>query len=161
MTVETRRYVVISPDRKTVSGFDNMPGAEAAAVAFGDGAHIMDTFSGTYEPALQTVEGGEVVLTGHGSFNRKDGFDANLMEAAKRGIVAAVIGFLSRGADANASDDNGGTVLHWAVAHGSLDVVSVLIKVGADPIKTDRRGLSPLALAKKKGLSEIVEKLSA
>lgn len=160
MTVETRRYVVISPDRKTVSGFANMDGAEAAAVAFGDGAHVMDTFSGTYEPALQTVEGGEIVLTGHGSFNRKDGFDANLMEAAKRGIVPAVIGFLARGASPNATDDNGGTVLHWAVAGGSMDVVSILIMVGADSEKADNRGLSPLALAEQKGLGEIVDKLT-
>jgi len=160
MTVENRRYVVISPDRKTVSGFDNLAGAEAAAVAFGDGAHVMDTFSGVYEPALQTVEGGEVVLTGHGSFNRKNGFDANLLEAAKRAIPAAVIGFLARGGDANAADDNGGTVLHWAVASGSLDVVSILIGAGADCGRADNAGMTPLALAERKGRGDIVEKLT-
>lgn len=160
MTVETRRYVVISPDRKTVSGFDNLAGAEAAAVAFGDGAYVMDTFSGTYEPALQTVEGGEVVLTGHGSFDRKKGFDANLLESAKRGIVPAIIGFLARGANPNAADDNGGTALHWAVAKGSLDVVSILIEAGADSRKADKVGKTPLSLAEQKGLSEIVEKLT-
>ena len=56
-----------------------------------------------------------------------------LMTAARTGIVIAVRGLLSHGADVNAREGSRGqTALMWAVAQRHPDVVRLLIESGAD-----------------------------
>ncbi|NQU56736.1 MAG: ankyrin repeat domain-containing protein, partial [Rhodospirillales bacterium] len=155
------RYVAISADRASLGGFDNLAGAEAAALAFGDGAHVVDTESSPYQPAVQVVEIGILTYVGHGSFDKRQGLDKNLVEAVKRGAVAAAQAFLARGASPDATDVAGGTALIWAVARGDGDVVDILLKAGANPSLTDAKGVTALKLAEDKGRTEIAEMLHA
>jgi len=156
-----RRFFTVSPDMKTSAGFENREGAEAAALAFGDGAHVVDTLSSPYQPAVQEVAEGELRYVGFGSFNRRDGLDANIIEAAKKGYAPIVRAFLEKGADVNAAAENGATALHWAAAKGSVDIARVLLAAGADVTRTDAKGLTPLALAEQKGRDEVAALLKA
>lgn len=156
-----RRFVVVSPDLEHAQGFDNRPGADAAALAFGDGAHVVDTYSGPYQPALSVAQGGEMRILGAGSFNRKLGHDGNLLEAAMRGIAPAVRAFLWKGADANAADGGGGTALIWAAAKGDAGTVKVLLAHGADPALADGDGMTPLQIADRKRRADVVQLLKA
>ncbi len=157
-TAEHRQFIVITKDRKAVGGFDNLQGAEAAAVAFGDGTHVVDTKSGAYQPAVQVVEDGALMLVGHGAFDRRQGIDGNLVEAAKRGILPAVIAFLARGADVNAVGPGGGSALMWAVARGNPEIFEIVMAAGGDPDLADNSGLSPRQLAVKKGRMEFLNR---
>jgi hypothetical protein len=159
MTPERRRFVTISDDRANVGGFDNLAGAEAAALAFGDGAHVVDTESSPYQPAVQIVEMGILTYVGHGSFDKRQGLERNLVEAVKRGAVAAAHAFLVRGASPDAADAAGGTALIWAVARGDKEVVDLLLKAGADASQTDAKGITALKLAEDRGKAEIVKLL--
>ncbi len=150
MNDKPRRFYSVSPDGKIVAGFDFRAGAETAAVAFGDGAHVIDTASSAYQPAVSMVEGGEMVIAGYGSFDARDGLEKNLIEAIKKGFAPTVRAFLAKGADANAVDANGGTALIWAAAKGSGEIAAILIEAGADVNKADHGGMTPLKLAEKK-----------
>ncbi len=153
---ELRRFVVVTADRRAVGGFDNVQGAEAAAVAFGDGAHVIDTNSGPYQPAVQVVEDGELRLVGYGAFDRAQGLDGNLVEAAKKGVLPAVIAFLARGADVNATGPGGGSALMWAVARGNQEMFHTLMNAKADPDLADNSGLTPRRLATKKNRIDFI-----
>jgi hypothetical protein len=155
--VPERRFFTVSPDLETAAGYENRAGAEAAALAFGDGAHVIDTMSQPYQPAVREVAGGELRYVGYGSFDRRDGLEANIIEAAKKGYAPIVRAFLEKGADVNAAADNGATALHWAAAKGGVDVVGVLLKAGADARRADGNGLTALMLAEKKGHGEVAE----
>jgi len=48
------------------------------------------------------------------------------------------------------------TVLHEAVAKGSLPIVEALLAAGADPNRTDHEGKTPMAIAEEKGFAELV-----
>ncbi len=158
---ETQRFISISPDWASVDGFDNLAGAEAAALAYGDGAYVVDTESNPYQPAVQAVEQGLLTYVGHGSFDYRQGLEENLIEAVKRGATAAALAFLARGANPNAADIAGGTALIWAVARDDGDIVEILLKAGADVKLVDIKGLSPLKLAEDKGRFEIVKLLKS
>ena len=155
MARETRRYIAISADRASLGGFDNLAGAETAALAFGDNAYVVDTESSPYQPAVQVVEMGILTYVGHGSFDKRQGLDRNLLEAVKRGAAAAAVAFLARGADPDTADASGGTALIWAVAMGDGDSVDILLKAGANQNLADAKGMSALKLAEDKGRTEI------
>ena len=159
--VPERRFFTVSPDLEIAAGFENRAGAQAAALAFGDGAHVIDTMSQPYQPAVLEVAGGELIYVGYGSFDRRDGLDANIIEAAKKGYAPIVRAFLEKGADVNAAADNGATALHWAAAKGSADIAGVLLKAGADPRRTDANGLTALMLAEEKGHGAVAELIQA
>jgi hypothetical protein len=159
--METRRYIAISPDRSNLGGFENLAGAEAAALAFGDSASVVDTESSPYQPAVQMVEDGILTYVGHGSFDKRQGFDRNLIEAVKRGATAAALAFMARGANPDACDEAGGTALIWAVARGDQDVVDILLAAGADADRVDAKGMTALKLAHDKGRAAIAEMLQA
>ncbi len=152
-----RRFFTVSPDMEIAAGYENRAGAEAAALAFGDGAHVIDTLSQPYQPAVCEVADGELVYLGYGSFDRRDGLDANIIEAAKKGYAPIVRAFLEKGADVNAAADNGATALHWAAAKGNMEIVRVLLRAGADAARTDGHRLTALMLAEKKGHGEAAE----
>ncbi|MCB2101107.1 MAG: ankyrin repeat domain-containing protein [Rhodobacterales bacterium] len=151
-----RQFAVVPPDDRDVATFDTQAGAEAAALAFGEGTHVVDTLSGAYHPAVQVVEGGELGYVGFGSFDARLGDDGNLIEAARKGEPAILRAFLARGADPNATDAKGGTVLHWAVAKGNARVVGLLLAAGADPARPDAQGTTPRDLAAKRGRDALV-----
>ena len=159
MTSETRRFIAISADRDIVGGFDSLVGAETTALAFGDGAHVVDTESSPYQPAVQAVEEGILTYVGHGSFDKRQGLDKNLIEAVKRGAGEAAVAFLARGASPDAADAAGGTALIWAVARGDIDIVDILLKAGANSVLADDNGLTPLKLSQNKSLPEISQRL--
>lgn len=159
MPFETRRFITISPDNAHMAGFENLLGAEAAALAYGDGAYVVDTESKPYQPAVQAVEQGLLTYVGYGSFDKRQGLDKNLIEAVKRGAAEAAQAFLVRGADPNATDAAGGTALIWAVARADAALVEILMSAGADVLKADLKGMTPLKLALQKGRTQIASML--
>lgn len=84
------------------------------------------------------------------------GTEGGRFEASRADIVTQ---FIARGADVNATDIEGDTVLHHAVSSGVTEVVALLLAAGADPGSLDRVGLTPLARAQGLGYTEIAELL--
>ena len=70
-----------------------------------------------------------------------------LIDAVKRGDVAAVRALVQRKADVNQPGGDGMTPLHWATFDGNNEIASVLIKAGAKLNARSSRGLTPLLLA--------------
>lgn len=98
-----RRCSVRSPDGRAIAGFDQPESAKQAALAYGDGAQVVDTMAQAYHPMLQEVSGGELDYAGFGGWDTgRHGFDYDLIEAIKKGHVALVHAFLAKGASANA-----------------------------------------------------------
>ncbi|MEO6378732.1 MAG: ankyrin repeat domain-containing protein [Caulobacteraceae bacterium] len=62
--------------------------------------------------------------------------------------VAVIKLLVAAGADVNARDDRGDTALHGAVLRGYNDVVTTLIKDGADPYRANNDGKSAADIAK-------------
>jgi len=59
--------------------------------------------------------------------------------------------------DVNAATRDGNTPLHWAVWHGTDQVVEMLLKIGADGTLTDNGGNTPLHWAAFRGFTRIAE----
>lgn len=154
-----KRFFVVSPDHAHAAGYENHAGAEAAALAFGEGAHVVDTMAQPYHPALEKVEEGRLAIVGFGAFDFRDGPAANLTEAVRKGILPAIRAWLAKGADANHPGIRGETPLHWAVGTGNAEAVALLLAAGADPGRPDAAGLTPLALAEEKDRRAIVAML--
>ena len=68
--------------------------------------------------------------------------------AKKRDFIERI---LEHGLDINATDHNGWSSLHWALAStvGSVDIVKLLLKNGCDKTIKDKQGRTALDLAKK------------
>lgn len=64
-----------------------------------------------------------------------------------------------KGADVNATKENGETPLHSAAAGSHKTVVGLLLARGAEANAKTKEGKTPLSLAKEKGHQEIVELL--
>lgn len=47
------------------------------------------------------------------------------------------------------------SIRHHAAEAGSLAAAEVLLKLGADPKATNRSGATPLAIAKRRGMTEV------
>lgn len=156
-----RRHYVMSPDLETAAGFDTAEAAAAAALAMGEGAHVIDTQGEPYQPSVSMVEAARLVLVGHGSIDARLGLGACLIEAARRGYAPMAKAFLAKGADPVAVDAQGAPALLWAVAAGGADVVRLLIETGADVGAADAEGTTALALAEAKGRSAIADMLRA
>ena len=71
----------------------------------------------------------------------------DVLDAARRGDVAAVRALIRGGADVNARQPSGATALHWAVRRDSIDIASALLRAGAKPNVTNEYGVTPLMLA--------------
>ncbi len=154
-----RRFYVVTPDNATAAGFENTEGAEAAALAYGDGAHVIDTEAMPYQPSVRVVEGGEITYVGFGMFDARKGAGGGLIEAAKKGFPPLVRAYLAKGTDPNSTDRHGGTALHWAVAAGKEEALRMILDAGADPNLADGKGVTPLKLAEDRNRPEIVEVL--
>ncbi|CAE6452610.1 unnamed protein product [Rhizoctonia solani] len=55
----------------------------------------------------------------------------------------------------------GSTALHFAAANGHVDVLTLLLRCGADLTKTDKHGVTPLMLAERLGRTEAAATLRA
>lgn len=155
MAAAPRRFFVLSPDGRRADSFDSREGAETAARAYGDGAHIVDTVAQVYHPIAQRIDNGEPLFLEYGAWNTSVSADQNVIEAIKKGYAPIVQAFLAKGGSENARDANGGSALHWAVARGDRATVELLLASGADAGAVDAKGLTPLDVAVKKGRDEI------
>lgn len=52
------------------------------------------------------------------------------------------------------------TILHYAVFHKRTKLIKYLLKNGANPYKANKRKKTPMDLAKKNGLDELVNKFT-
>jgi ankyrin repeat protein len=86
---------------------------------------------------------------------------ASLHEVVKAGDIEQVRLLLSKGAEINATDNEGRTPLHWAAWYGRKDVAEVLIAKGANINETDVSGQTPLHLAANFGVKFVPELLLA
>jgi ankyrin repeat protein len=84
---------------------------------------------------------------------------SSLVEAARRGDLAAVRTLLQRNVDANSRSIDGTTALLWAAEHGDLDMVTLLLQRRAQPNAENRYGATPLRAASVQGSLAIVEAL--
>ena len=84
--------------------------------------------------------------------------DSALADAAMKGDISTVRSLLGRKVDVNAPQGDGSTALHWAVVHGSAEMVQILLANGADVKATTRLGgLTPLMMATKSGDTDIIK----
>lgn len=81
--------------------------------------------------------------------------------AAVRGDVAEIAALLKGGADINAKGELGCTALHEAVSQGHFEAVAFLLENGADVTIVNDFDMTPLAIAKERGVPQIVEALEA
>ena len=89
------------------------------------------------------------------------GAEASLVEATRRGDVAAVRAQIERGVDVNAATPDGTTALHWAAYENEVEIARLLVRAGADAQAANRYGMRPLSLAAADGHAEIVRLLLA
>ena len=87
--------------------------------------------------------------------------EAALADAARQGDAAAVRSLLARNADADATQGDGTTALHWAAYLNDAETTAALIRAGADVLVTNDYGVTPLALAARNGNARVVSRLLA
>ena len=88
--------------------------------------------------------------------------DSPLLDASKRGDIAAVKALLAQGADPNAARGDGLSALHLTAEEGNLEIVRLLLDAGADvAAKTHIGHYQPLHLASRTGQADVVRVLLA
>src|SRR5678816_3772475 len=70
--------------------------------------------------------------------------DSPLLEAAKKGDVAAVRALIAKQADVNEPGRDGSTALLWAAYHADLPMAQALIAAGARTSTPNKYGVTPL-----------------
>ena len=83
----------------------------------------------------------------------------SLLEAVREGNLSAVQTLLQQREDANRTEPDGTTPLHWAVQQDRLDLVKPLISAGANVNTKNRYGTTPLVLAAANGNASVTEAL--
>ncbi len=86
---------------------------------------------------------------------------AGLVDAAEAGDVHKVQSLLAAGADANLSQSDGTTALHWAAYLGDPAMARLLVGAGADVGAVNDYGVRPLSLACASASGELVGMLLA
>ncbi|MEM3400080.1 MAG: ankyrin repeat domain-containing protein [Candidatus Micrarchaeia archaeon] len=82
-----------------------------------------------------------------------------LFEAVIDGNVGRVVELVRKGADPNARDEYGNTVLYWAAIKGNVEIVRMLIEAGVDVNARGECERTALHLAAKNGHAEVVRML--
>lgn len=85
--------------------------------------------------------------------------DRQIVDAAQNQDMGLVRTLLVRGVDANSTQPDGATALHWAVRWNDIATAEVLIGEGANVNAVNRGGESPLSLACANGNSTMVQAL--
>lgn len=82
----------------------------------------------------------------------------SIFEAAADPRLRVQLGALiDAGADVNATDDEGYTPLHYAVATDNGDAVGLLLQAKADPAIQDAQGRTPQEMAEQEGRMSAVQ----
>lgn len=84
---------------------------------------------------------------------------AELVNSVKHQDIAAVQNMLKNGENVNATDKDGNTALHYAVAMDNAEMARVLLASGADMNIENAKGWSPLKIAKQKQVPHVTEVL--
>jgi len=90
---------------------------------------------------------------------RGGNINAELIQASRNGRTETVAMLLEKGADMNATDNYGETVLQWASENGHTEIVTMLLKKGADVNAKRNCGNTALSSASYRGYTEIVKML--
>ncbi|WP_395833946.1 ankyrin repeat domain-containing protein [Archangium violaceum] len=67
-----------------------------------------------------------------------------LVKAVQAKQFPAYLALVGAGADAHFVDSEGRTLLHHAAVAGAEDIVQELLRIGADPLRADGKGLTPV-----------------
>ncbi|KAK0182649.1 hypothetical protein PV327_000764 [Microctonus hyperodae] len=113
--------------------------------------------AGSVEAVLALARSGGAAAAGA---TDKDGLTA-LHCAASRGhtrCVEALVNFCD--AQPDHVDDNGCSALHYAATLGHADATALLLRLGADPNRQDRKGRTPALCAAAKGQLETLKILA-
>ena len=114
-----------------------------------------------YAVSLGDSELIDVIIKGGGDPNylaNKAGYTM-LMNVAHEGLLEPMRSLLVAGAKVDSVDDEGNSVLHHGVLSGNNDVVELLLTSGAPKNIKNNKGETPLDLAKKLDLPNIVAML--
>ncbi len=87
--------------------------------------------------------------------------DEKLLKAAKKGDVKGIENALAKGANINATANNGSTALRLATVANEIEAVRLLLESGADPNIQNISGYTPLSRAAGQGFQEILALLLA
>src|SRR5438128_1816548 len=82
--------------------------------------------------------------------------DTRLADAAMKRDVATVRKLLDDKVDGNAPGADGTPALHWLVRVDDFDTARRLIRAGADPVKPNRYGVTPMSLACANGNAQMI-----
>jgi ankyrin repeat protein len=82
-----------------------------------------------------------------------------LLAAARSGDAATALELLADGSGATVLENDGTSVLHWAVLHDAEELIEELIAAGADVSATNRYGITPLYLAAQNGSAAAIQTL--
>jgi hypothetical protein len=85
--------------------------------------------------------------------------DPKIADAAQNQDMGLVRTLLVQGVDANSTQPDGATALHWAVHWNDIATAEVLIGEGANVNAVNRAGASPLSLACTNGNTTMVQAL--
>ncbi len=70
-----------------------------------------------------------------------------LHNSVRKDNTEMIVFLLSKGTDINATDQHGWTPLHYAVLHGSLKIVTMLLQCGANPILSTNKDKTASSIA--------------
>jgi ankyrin repeat protein len=91
-----------------------------------------------------------------------EGAGRRLLEAAEKGRTDAVRRMLvDGGADADATDEDGWTALHFAAGDGTVDLIQLLLEKGLKADARAKDGATPIELAEEEEHDDAVEALRA
>jgi ankyrin repeat protein len=86
----------------------------------------------------------------------------NYLETAEKPAAGQVLRTMVRhGADVNATDSSGATVLAIAAAHNRADLIKLLVELGADPARRMGNGRTPLDYAREANALDAMKLLGA
>ena len=83
-----------------------------------------------------------------------------LISAVSTGDTETVVNLLDGGVPIDTKDDEGRSLLHWAVGCGHVTTMRLLIRRGCDVDSVDDRGLTPLHSAAARGHTKAVRELT-